>query len=145
MTASQSLDATYAVKAAIRAALLANATISSALVGQKIVDLAPSGHGTPYISLAVQSSDFSTATEDGQEFEIDVNVWHQPSSQTPETATARSIMAEVRQTLHVGSLSMAAPFIPVMMRVTNMIGPYRDPDGMTLHGVVTVRVLVNHD
>lgn len=144
MSASQALDATYATKAAIRTALIANATISAALTGQKIVDLAPSSHPTPYISLVVQSSDFSTATEDGQEFEIDVNVWHQPSSQTPETATARSIMSEVRQTLHAASLSMDSPYNCVQIRVTNMIGPYRDPDGMTLHGIVTVRVLVDH-
>jgi hypothetical protein len=145
MPASQSLDASYATKAAIRTALLANATISAALQGLKIVDLAPSGHATPYISLETQSVDFSTATEDGQEITVDVNVWHQPSSQTPETATAREIMGEVRKTLHSASLSMDAPYILVLMRVTNMLGPYRDPDGMTLHGVVTVRALVNHD
>lgn len=144
MAASQALDATYAIKAAIRTALLANTTISSALVGQKIVDLAPSGHGTPYISLVVQSNDFSTASEDGQEFEIDVNVWHQPSSQTPETATVRSLMSEVRQTLHTASLSMNSPYNCILIRATNMVGPYRDPDGATLHGVVTVRALVDH-
>lgn len=144
MTASQSLDATYAIKSAIRTALLNNSTISDALQGLKIVDLAPSGHPTPYISLATQSVDFSTASEDGQEITIDVNVWHQPSSQTPETATARGLMGEVRKTLHAASLSLDAPFSLILMRVTNMIGPYRDPDGATLHGVVTVRALVDH-
>lgn len=145
MTASQAFDATYATKAAIRTALLANSSLSTALKGQKIIDLAPSSHATPFISLETQSMDFSTSTEDGQEIVVDVNVWHQPSSQTPETATARDIMAEVRKTLHNASLSMESPFILVLIRVTNMLGPYRDPDGMTLHGVVTVRALVNHN
>lgn len=144
MAASQALDATYAAKSAIRTALLANSTLSAALVGLKIVDLAPSGHATPYLSLATQSVDFSTSTEDGQEITIDVNVWHQPTSQTPETGVAREIMGEVRKTLHAASLSMDAPFNCVLIRVTNMLGPYRDPDGMTLHGIVTVRALIDH-
>jgi len=144
MAKSDALDATYAIRAAIRTALLANSTLNSVLVGQKIVDLAPSGHPTPYISLAASSDDFSTATEDGQEFDIDVNVWHQPTSQTPETATARDIMAEVRKTLHTAALSLASPYNLVLLRITNMIGPYRDPDGMTLHGIVTVRAIVDH-
>lgn len=144
MATSDALDATYAIRAAIRTALLANATLSSALAGQKVVDLAPSSHPTPYISLAATAVDFSTATEDGQEFEIDVNVWHQPSSQTPESGAALAIMAEVRKTLHTAILSLAAPYNLVLMRVTNQIAPYRDPDGLTLHGIVTVRALVDH-
>jgi hypothetical protein len=144
MPANTALDGSYAIRAAIRTALLANATINSALVGKKVVDLAPSGHSTPYISLETSSEDFSTATEDGQEFSIDVNVWHQPGSQTPESATARDLMAEVRKTLHTAALSLASPYNLVLLRVTNQIGPYRDPDGMTLHGVLTVRAIVDH-
>lgn len=144
MAKNDALDATYAIRAGIRTALLANTTLNSVLAGQKVVDLAPSSHPTPYISLETTSEDFSTATEDGQELSIDVNVWHQPSSQTPETATARDIMAEVRKTLHTAALSLASPYNLVLLRVTNMVGPFRDPDGMTLHGVVTVRALVDH-
>lgn len=142
--AASPLDATYAVKAAVRTALLANATLASALAGLKVVDLAPSSHPTPYISIETQSSDWSTATEDGQEIVLDINVWHQTASQTPETATARDLMGQVRKALHTAPLSLAAPFNCVQIRVENMIGPYRDPDGMTLHGVVSVRALVDH-
>lgn len=139
------LDATYALKAAVRTALLANSTLSSTLVGLKVVDLAPSSHPTPYISIETRSNDWSTATEDGQEILLDINVWHQSVSQTPETATARNLMSEVRKTLHTASLTLEAPFNCVQIRVDNMIGPYRDPDGMTLHGVVSVRALVDHN
>jgi hypothetical protein len=138
------LDATYALKAAVRTALLANSTLSTTLVGLKVVDLAPSSHPTPYISIETRSNDWSTATEDGQEILLDINVWHQPASQTPETVTARNLMSEVRVALHTASLSLEAPFNCVQIRVDNMIGPYRDPDGMTLHGVVSVRALVDH-
>lgn len=144
MTASQALDSTYAIKAAIRTALLANTTITNTLVGLKIVDDAPSSHPTPYISIDTRSNDWSTSTEDGQEFLIDINVWHQTSSQTPETATARDLMSLVRQTLHTALLSLAAPYNCVLIRVINSIGPYRDPDGMTLHGIISIRALVDH-
>lgn len=142
--AASPLDATYALRAAVRTLLLANSTLASTLVGLKVVDLAPSSHPTPYISIETQSNDWSTASTDGQEVLLDINVWHQTASQTPETATARDLMSEVRKTLHTASLTLAAPFNCVQIRVDNMIGPYRDPDGQTLHGVVSVRALVDH-
>lgn len=144
MATNTALDASYAIRAAIRTALLANTTLSAALAGQKVVDLAPSSHPTPYISLETTSDDFSTGTEDGQEFSIDVHVWHQPSSQTPESATTRDLMTEARKTLHTAALPLASPYNLILLRVTNMVGPFRDPDGATLHGVLTVRALVDH-
>lgn len=142
--AANPLDATFALKAAVRTALLANSTLSTTLVGLQVVELAPSSHPTPYISIEARSNDWSTATEDGQEILLDINVWHQSASQTPETATARNLMSEVRATLHTASLTLEAPFNCVQIRVDNIIGPYRDPDGTTLHGVVSVRALVDH-
>ena len=144
MASSTAMDATFAIKAAIRAALLADATLNAALQGLKIVDDAPSSHPTPYISFAVRSDDWSTATEDGQVVNIDLNVWHQPSTQTPETGTVRDLMGRVRTLLHTASLTLDAPFHCVQIRAGEMVGPYRDPDGATLHGVVTVRSLIDH-
>jgi len=144
MAASQPLDAGSSLIAAVRSALLANSALAGLLKGQKIVSMAPSSHPTPYISIAHRSNDWSTATEDGQEVLLDLNVWHQPESQTPEPGTVRAIMAFCRQTLHTANLSLAAPFHCVLIRVTNEIGPFRDPDGATLHGVVSVRALVDH-
>jgi hypothetical protein len=129
---------------AVRTALLADATLPGLLAGLKIVDKAPSSHPTPYISMNVRSADWSTASEDGQEFHIDLDVWHEPSSQTPETGTARQIMAIVRSTLHTATLSLASPYHAVLIRVENEVGPFRDPDGATLHGVVSLRALVDH-
>jgi hypothetical protein len=144
MTESVANDATYAIRAAIRTALLADSALNAALKGQKVVDLAPSGHPTPYISLETQSDDWSTATEDGQQFTIDVNVWHQAESETPDSATTRDLMSRVRIVLHTASLSLASPFHCVLIRAGGMVGPFRDPDGKTLHGVVTVTALVDH-
>jgi hypothetical protein len=144
MAASQPLDAGSSLIAAVRSALLANSTLAGLLKGQKIVSLAPSSHPTPYIKIADRSYDWSTADTDGQEVLLDLNVYHQPDSQTPEAGTARTIMALCRQTLHTADLSLAAPFHCVLIRVTNEIGPFRDPDGATLHGVVSLRALVDH-
>ena len=145
MAANDPTDATYAALAAVRTALLADATISSTLAGPlQIVTGAPSSYPTPFISMAPQASDWSTATEDGQEVVIDLNVWTQAASQTAETATGRAIMARCRSVLHTASLSLAAPFHCVQCRVDNEVGPYMDPDGATLHGVVTVHLLVDH-
>lgn len=144
MAASLPLDAARALIAAVRTVLLADSTLSSLLEGQKIVSMAPSSHPTPYISIADRSADWSTATEDGQEIQLDLNIWHQPDSQTPEAGRARAIMALCRQILHTATPSLAAPFHCVQIRVENEIGPYRDPDGSTLHGVVSIRALVDH-
>ena len=144
MAASSPLDATVALRTAVRSALLADGTLSAALVGQKIVVDAPSSHPTPYIQIASRSNDWSTATEDGQEFFLDLHVWHQPASQTPETGTARDLMSRVRIVLHTAALSLTSPFTLMQIRVDAMIGPYLDPDGTTLHGVVSVHAFVDH-
>jgi hypothetical protein len=145
MTASAAADAVFATLAAIRTVLLADSTLSGWLAGDlKIVTAAPSSYPAPFISLAPRANDWSTATEDGQEVVVDLNIWTQPLSQTPETANGRSIMGRCRELLHTAALSMASPFHCVQCRVENEVGPYQDPDGATLHGVVTVRVLVDH-
>ena len=145
MTTGAPLDAVYATLAAIRSALLADATLNGWLAGTlKIVTGAPSSYPTPYISMASRANDWSTATEDGEEVIVDLNVWTQPLSQTPETATGRDVMRKCRDLLHTASLAIASPFHCVQCRVDSEIGPFQDPDGAPLHGVVTVRVLVDH-
>ena len=105
---------------------------------------APSSAPTPYIEMDPSSSDFSTATEDGQDIRIDLHVWHQPGSQTPETATTMAIIGHVRRILHTASLTLANPYNCILCRVINQVGPMTDPDGATLHGVVSLRLLVDH-
>jgi len=145
MAAGTASDATFAIKAAVRAALLADSYLNSILVGMKVVDDAPAGHATPYISIDTRSNDWSTATEDGQEILLDLSIWTQAASQTPETGSGRDIMAAVRRVLHTAVLAPASPFHAVLIRVENMLGPYRDPDGATMHGVVSIRALADHD
>jgi len=144
MATSSSLDSVPAFRGAVRTAILADATLSSTLVGSKVLVQAPSSHPTPYIQLTARSQDWATATEDGQEIFLDLHVWHQRLSQTPETDVARDIMSRLKQVLHTASLSLASPFTLTQMRVDSMIGPYLDPDGTTLHGVVSLHAFVDH-
>lgn len=145
MTAAAPLDAAYAALAGVRTALLADAALAGMLGdGLKIVTAAPSSYPCPFISMDLRANDWSTATEDGQEIALDLNVWTQPASQTPETGSGRAIMARCRALLHTATLTLDAPFHAVLCRVENEIGPYRDPDGATLHGVVSLRIVVDH-
>lgn len=145
MATATALDAVTAALTGVRTALLADGTLPGLLGdGLKIVTGAPSSYPCPYISVDARANDWSTATEDGQECLIDLNVWTQPPTQTPETGLGRQIMALCRQILHTAALSLPSPFHCVQCRVENQIGPYRDPDGTTLHGVVSLRILVDH-
>ena len=145
MATATALDATTAVLTAIRTAILADGTLSSTLAGSlQVMTAAPSSYPAPFISMDVRSNDWSTATEDGQEIFVDLNVWTQPASLTPEMASNRTIMDRLRQILHTATLSLSAPFHAVQCRVENQIGPYEDPDGATMHGVVSLRLLVDH-
>lgn len=55
-----------------------------------------------------------------------------------------AIMGHVRRILHTANLTLSAPYHAVLCRAINQIGPFHDPDGATIHGVVTVRVVVDH-
>jgi hypothetical protein len=138
------LDATAALLKGVSAVLLDDATLNPLLAGNKIMVRAPSNALTPYLELDIRATDWSTATEDGQDFSITVHVWHQPPSQTPETGTAMALMGHVRRILHCAALALDAPFNLVLCRVQMQRGPYNDPDGSTLHGVVMVRAVVDH-
>lgn len=144
MTAAAALDATPALTKAIRGALIGDATLAPLLAGNKVMVRAPSSAPTPYIELDVRDQDFSTASEDGQDFSVLVHVWHEPNSVTPETGTAMAIMGHVRRILHTASLSLDAPFNGVLCRVQSRVGPFTDPDTAVIHGTLIVRALVDH-
>lgn len=144
MTASVAADAAPSLLKGVRNALLADATLPGLLAGNKVMVRAPSSAPTPYIELDVRDADFSTATEDGQDFTVLCHVWHEPSSVTPETATTMALMGHVRRILHTATLPLDAPFNNVLTRVLSRQGPYHDPDSAVIHGIVVVRAVVDH-
>ena len=144
MTASAALDGGAALLKAVRNALVGDATLNPLLAGNKVMVRAPSSAPTPYIELDLRCADFSTASEDGQDFTLVVHVWHAPSSVTPETGSTLAIIGHVRRILHTAALTMDAPFHCVFVRVFSSIGPFHDPDSAVIHGMVTVRAVVDH-
>lgn len=136
-------DATAAVLAAVRSRILADAELVANLASSaSVYDQAPEAAATPFVTLnAVSYADWSTDTTDGQEITIDCHVWHE----TPIVSRAsRLIMRRLRVLFEFQPLAAAAPFRVVLVQVVATVGPFRDPDGLTLHGVVSLRVLADH-
>lgn len=138
-------DATIAAMTAIRAALLADAPLAALLATPaSVFDIAPENAATPFVTLGVNSHlDWSTASEDGQVLSINVHCWDESRSQYPETTRCRLLMRHCRRVLHYGSFSFTAPYRSVLAVVANRVGPIFDPDGISIHGVLTVQLITD--
>lgn len=138
-----SMDSTIALMKSIRSALKADTTLASLITD--VYDRPPTKAVCPFLTIGdIGSKDWSTSNTDGQEHAVDVHVWTQPTSQTPETLINRQIVARVRSVLHFSTLAIDSPYSITLMQVVSQVGPMEDPDGATLHSVVTVRALVDH-
>jgi hypothetical protein len=133
-------DSTRAILIAVRSLLLGD-TDFLALCNQ-VFSHAPQGTQGVWVTIGdISYQDFSTSDTDGQEFNIDVNVWAQSTSRTQETAKVQNIMAVIRKLLHFTKLNITVPHHDILMHVVNSTPVMLDPDETTLHGVVSVRVL----
>lgn len=98
-----SAPAEVALRAAIHAALAADATLAAMLGGPKIYDEAPRGAIPPYVTFGDSlSKDWSTADGDGVEHFVVLNVW---SGQTG-AREALAIAGRVRDLLHDRPLTL---------------------------------------
>lgn len=139
-------DATIAVMTAIRTALLADPAILALLATPtSCFDLAPENAPAPFVTLGQTSyQDWSTADTDGQAVTLNIHCWDESPSTNPETTRCRLMMRHARRILHFASLNLPAPHRSVVMQVTNRVGPLFDPDGISIHGILTVQALVDH-
>lgn len=136
-------DATIQLLTAVRAALAADSALT-AIVSTRIYDLPPANAVAPYITTdGTYYTDWSTDSFDGQEVSIDVHAWDQPASMAPTTRRVRDMMARIRAVLHRTSLSLSTSNL-VLLTADNARGPILDPDGSTVHGIVTVRALIQN-
>jgi hypothetical protein len=137
------IDGTMALMTAIRTALLADSGLA-ALGITEVYDRPPSIQVLPFVTIgATRYSDWSFADNDGQEIFVDVSAWD-GSKADPNTLVTRQIMERLRVILHFATLTLGAPSRCVLCQVINSVGPMLDPDGSTLHGVVSIRALVDH-
>jgi hypothetical protein len=137
------LDRQAALLEAMVTALGADALLAG-LVGRRIYDAAPGRLVTPAVTLKlVSGSDASTADTEAQLFTFDVDVWDRYALGT-DLSQPRAIMGHLRRILHLQSLPVPGCNL-VLLRCTAERGPLRDPDEITLHGVVTVTALAGHE
>lgn len=137
------IDGTMALMTAVRTALLADSALA-ALGITEVYDRPPEIQQSPFVTIgATRYADWSFADADAQEIFMDISAWNSSNPQVNTLAT-RQIMERVRVILHFATLTLGAPARCVLCQVINSVGPMLDPDGSTLHGVVSIRALVDH-
>lgn len=137
------LDRSQGVLSAVVAALGAD-TALAALVGHRIYDAPPGRATPPEITLkVVASADRGSADTDAQQILMDCDVWDRYVL-GGDLSRPRLIMGHIRRILHMRPLTVPGAVL-VMLRCTGAQGPFRDPDTVALHGVVTLTALAGHE
>lgn len=140
------MDATVSLLTAIRAALLADPAIAGS--GAEVLDtFAPPGAPGAYLTMLTRDEDWSTSDTVGQTIGVEIHVWTTPGASTvpdiPDTSLCRTLIAAARRALHHVPLTLTGAHL-VLIRVTGSTGPTLDPDGATLHGVITTSSLTGN-
>jgi len=98
------MSAANALRAAVFSALRDDAALLAALGGARIHDVPPPTPEFPYVTLGeAQVSDWSTATEEGREHRLTLNVWSRQGGH----GEAHAIAHLVQQALHDAPLELA--------------------------------------
>lgn len=137
------LDRSQGVLSAVVAALGADSALA-ALVARRIYDAPPGRATPPEITLKlVASADRGSADTDAQQIVLDCDVWDRYVL-GGDLSRPRLIMGHIRRILHMQPLTIAGAAL-VLLRCTGTQGPFRDPDTVALHGVVTLTALAGHE
>lgn len=129
-------SASWSLQQAVYAALSGNAPLTALLGGARIYDDVPQAAPYPHISLGQTSStEYATGTEDGEEHILTLHVW----SQNGGRSEAQRIMGAVRDALHTASLTLAGHTLVTLRQQFSDVR--RDPDGVTIHGIVRYRAV----
>lgn len=137
------LDRQQAIVSALRAVLLADPGLA-ALIGARVYDAPPARAAMPALTIRlVGALDASSADTEAQSLVFDIDVWDLYGLGA-DLSRPRAVMASLRGLLHMRPLAVPGVAV-VACRCTSARGPDRDPDEVTLHGVVTVTVLAGHE
>lgn len=137
-------DRTTDVMTAVANKLLADGAVT-ALVGQRIYDMAPEGCATPYLTIGdVGYRDSSTSSSEAQDMLLDVHVWDVPADEanSKNTADVRALVGHVRRVLHDATLTITGRNV-ILCRALGALPVVADAD--EIHGVVSIRVLAGHE
>lgn len=127
-----------AVQDAIYAALSGSAALQ-ALIGNpaRLYDHVPEDAAFPYVELGeVSARRFDSASRGGLDCQLTLNVW----SRYQGRREAKQILDAIYGVLHDGTLSVAGN--AHVLTSFQSAETRRDDDGLTYHGVVKYRVLV---
>jgi hypothetical protein len=129
-------SASWQLQQAIYTVLAGNAPLTALLGGARIFDDVPQATPYPHIAMGqTSSSDYGTGTEDGEEHILTLHVW----SQAGGRGEAQRIMGAIRDVLHNTALTLTGQTLVNLRQ--QFADVRRDPDGVTLHGLVRYRAV----
>lgn len=128
-------DSLYAVQAAIKTSLLADATFTAS-VGTRVYDHVPDSPTFPFVTVGESTAiPFDTKDLTGMEQTVTLHVW----SRYRGRKEVKDIMAAAYDVLNRGTLSVSGH---VFHDCTfEFADTFVDPDGLTYHGVARYRVI----
>lgn len=127
-------DSLYAVQAAVKAKLLADATFTAS-AGTRVYDHVPDQATFPYVTIGESTAiPFDTKDLTGMEQTVTLHVW----SRYRGRKEAKEIMKAMYDVLNRGTLSVSGhSFHDCLFEFADT---FEDPDGLTYHGVQRFRV-----
>ncbi|MFA5951340.1 MAG: DUF3168 domain-containing protein [Hyphomicrobium sp.] len=130
-------SASFALRAAVHAALTANSALTSLLGGPRIYDQVPRGAEFPYVSYGPSTArDWSTGTEEGSEHIFALHVW----TRSGGDRTTLLIMAALKDALDEAVL-MLSEYRLINLRAESEESK-RESDGKTYRGIVRFRAAI---
>jgi hypothetical protein len=128
--------AAVALRAAIYNALVADTPLAAVLGGAKVYDEVPRGAAFPYVTLGeAQISDWSTATEAGEEHQLTLNAWSRQGGHRQ----AHEIAGALLQALDDAALTLSGHRLVNLRFGTADIR--READGRTYRALVRFRAV----
>lgn len=125
----------FALQQAIFAALSASSDLQ-ALIGNRLFDFVPPDSIFPYVVLGDgNESDWSTATEDGTEHAVQIDVW----SREPGHKEAKQIADVIRATLNNAALTVTGATLIDIRHLTTDFS--RESDGQTFQARIRFRAV----
>lgn len=132
------MSASFALQQLIFETLVADAGVH-AFVANRVYDNVPETREFPYVSFgATDDSDDPLQCLTVEDHFINIDVWDRSDG---KLGTAKKIASAVKAALHYADLSLPDPYALSRIKVDDT-RVFRDPDGKTAHGVISVAATI---
>lgn len=130
------MSAASALRSAVFAALSGDAVLLAELGGARVYDVPPAAPDFPYVTIGeAQVTDWSTATEAGEEHRLTLNAWSRQGGHDE----AHRIAGAVQEALHDAALALASARL-VNLRATGA-EIRREAGGRTYRALIRFRAV----